>query len=287
MGSSSSREDFERRQSEATYQARLKTDDGIAARERAMKAQPIDPFDASPNDPEAMMKLSVENDRQKEREAFDQRSIQQRSAYVKSQRDYFESVSEGMTASSIADRGGVQLASTTTIESSAAGIVAAGGQRKGSTQTIEGGAAGIAAVGGRKTGPHLGMGATFREQYNAVRWGAGMQGYRTLVRQYQKALREKKKNDGGLTAARQSYGAIDFTSHRPMFKVGAVTFIPMKFDGAIPLVGTFRAGETGWPDLTDGASDVISRQARRAGRDRWSQYSSGLYAPPTGSSPSP
>jgi len=193
-------------------------------------------------------------------------AAQNRAAYVQSQRDYFNSVSEGMTAQSILNNGGVQLANTQSIEGGAAGIIAAGGQRKGSRQTIEGGAAGIVAAGGQKTAPTIGIGSTFREQLNAVRWGSAMQKVRTAEREYKRRQKEKKENDGGLAAARQRHTGKNFFSHRPMLTVGSVTYNPMTFNGYFPQVGTYRACEEGWPQMTDGASDTLNRVTLQAGR---------------------
>ncbi len=219
--------------------------------------------EAERNTPEAIAKREKAKADQKE---ADYRSQQQRAAYVKSQRDYFESVSEGMSAASIVERGGAQLASTTSIESGAAGITAAGGERKGSVQTIEGGADGITAAGGRKTGPHLGIGASFKEQYQAVRWGSGMQAYRTLGRAYQRAQREKKKNDGGLTAARQPYSSKEYFPTRPIFTIGGVSYGTMTFEGVTPITGVYSACEIGWPKNTIGEGDPFQRHIMQAGR---------------------
>jgi hypothetical protein len=235
-------------------------------RDQESRAGADNAVSSNPDSEESMNKLFAKADAQREQEVSDYRSQQQRAAYVKSQRDYFESVSEGMSAASIVERGGAQLASTTSIESGAAGIIGAGGERKGSRQTIESGAEGIVAAGGRKTGPHLGIGATFRDQYMAVKWGAGMQAYRTLGRAYQRAEREKKKNDGGLTAARRHEGGRDFFPNRPMFKVGPVTFNTMRFDGVTPIVGTYSAAEEGWPQNDVSTNPTIERSMRSAAR---------------------
>jgi hypothetical protein len=263
MGSSSSREDFERRQSEATYQARLKTDDGIAARERSMAAEPAD---QSPDTAAAMDKLFEKQNTQRSQESDSFKASQNRAAYVKSQRDYFESVSDGMSFQGIIDRGGVQLASTQSIESGAAGMIAAGGERKGGYASLGSGAAGIVAAGGRKTTPYLSIESTFQDSLAVARWGAGMQRYRTLVRQYERKEREKKKNDGGLTAARETHKAVNFFKHRPMFTTGGVLFSPMTFEGAIPIVGTFKAAEEGWCPVGDAQTDTMMRSIMQAGR---------------------
>lgn len=235
-------------------------------RDQESRARPDDAVSSNPDSEESMNKHFAKADAQRQQEVSDYRSQQQRAAYVKSQRDYFESVSEGMSAASIVERGGAQLASTTSIESGAAGIVAAGGERKGSVQTIEGGADGIAAAGGRKTGPHLGIGASFKEQYQAVRWGSGMQAYRTLGRAYQRAQREKKKNDGGLTAARQPYSAKEYFPTRPVFTIGGVSYGTMTFEGVTPITGVYSACEIGWPKNTIGEGDPFQRHIMQAGR---------------------
>lgn len=196
------------------------------------------------------------------------RAAQQREAYVRSQREYFDSMSEGMSAQGVMDRGGVKTGTVQTIGSGAEGIVAAGGERKGSVQTIGSGAAGIVAAGGYKTGLTLGIGSTFRDQLNAATWGSGMQKYRTLAREYKRKEKEKKKNDGGLTAARQTYAGVGFFPHRPMMKIGGVMFVPMTFDGATPMVGAFKAAEEGWSPVGEalGATDTMTRIMLQAGR---------------------
>jgi hypothetical protein len=202
-----------------------------------------------------------ENERSEQ--ALNSNVSQNRAAYVQSQRDYFNSVSEGMSAQSITDRGGVKIGSTQSIGGGAAGIIAAGGQRKGGYTSLGSGADGIVAAGGPKRGIELGINSTFRDQLNAVRWGSGMQKYRTLVRQYERKEREKKKNDGGLTAARQTHSGKEFFPHRPTFKVGGVTFSTMKFENGIPLVGTYIAAQEGWPTNDEAA---LNRSIRQAGR---------------------
>ncbi len=143
-------------------------------------------------------------------------------------------------------------------------IVAAGGAKKGGYTSIESGQGGIVAAGGKKIGPTLGIGASADSQINAVRWGASMQKVRTAEREYRQ--QQKKKNDGGLRAARQRHEGKNFFSHRPMFTIGAVTYNPMSFDGAFPKVGTFRACESGWPQVSDGASETLQRVTLEAGR---------------------
>jgi len=233
--------------------------------------------DTSPDTAEAMDRQFATEDYKRGQEVDNFMASQNRAAYVKSQRDYFNSVSEGMTAQSILNNGGVQLANTQSIEGGAAGIVAAGGQRKGSRQTIEGGAAGIVAAGGQKTAQTLGIGSTFREQLNAVRWGSAMQKIRTAEREYKRRQKEKKENDGGLAAARQRHTGKNFFSHRPMFTVGSVTYNPMTFNSYFPQVGTYRACEEGWPPMTDGPSDTLNRVTLQTGRNY--RASQPLYGP--------
>lgn len=219
--------------------------------------------DTSPDTAEAMEKHFATEDYRRGQEVDNFRASQNRAAYVQSQRDYFNSISEGMSAQSITDRGGVKTGSTQSIGGGAAGIIAAGGQRKGGYTSLGSGADGIVAAGGPKRGIELGINSTFRDQLNAVRWGSGMQKYRTLVRQYERKEREKKKNDGGLTAARQTHSGKEFFPHRPTFKVGGVTFSTMKFENGVPLVGTYIAAQEGWPTNDEAA---LNRSIRQAGR---------------------
>lgn len=220
--------------------------------------------DTSPDTAEAMGKQFSKQDNERSAEVDNLRASQNRAAYVKSQRDYFNSMSEGMSSQGMIDRGGVQIGSVQQLGDGAAGIIPAGGERKGGHTSLGSGAAGIVAAGGAKKGIELGINSSFRDQLNAATWGSGMQKYRTLVRQYQRKEREKKKNDGGLTAARQTHAGKDFFPHRPMFKVGAVTFTPMKFDGVTPMVGTYKAAQEGWPT---GDENALNRAIRQAGRN--------------------
>jgi len=267
MAGSSSRDDFDRRQADATYQAKLKSDDATARRERENAAQPAD----SPDTAEAMDKHFAKQDREREVEVNDHRALQNRAAYVKSQRDYFESVSEGMSSQGIIDRGGVQTGSVQRLGDGAAGIIAAGGERKGGYTSLGSGAAGIVAAGGPKRGIELGINSTFRDQLNAVRWGAGMQRYRTLARAYERKEREKKKNDGGLTAARQNYSVPTSFPTLPMMPVGGITFQTMTFDGARPTVHTFSAGQDGIPKGRNDGSTATDRTIQQYGRF-WRSY---------------
>lgn len=169
-------------------------------------------------------------------------------------------------------------ATRTNIEDGAAGIVAAGGERKGGYVSLGSGAAGIVAAGGQKTSPHLGISSTFQDQLNVIRWGAGMQRFRTLVRQYER--REKKKNDGGLTAARQSVTTHGYFPDRPMFKVGATSYNPMTFvgfSGAHPVTGLYRSAEQGWcqNDPSGAMTSSFERMMVQAGRKQRSTYLGG------------
>jgi hypothetical protein len=261
------RAEFEKRQADAQYQSNLDEQIRKGREERANANKPAE----SPDTAEAMDAKFAADDAKRSQEVNDFRSLQQRSAYVKSQRDYFESVSEGMSAQGIIDRGGVQIGTVQRIGDGAAGIIAAGGQRKGGYTSLGSGADGIIAAGGQKTGPHLGIGASFREQLNAVRWGAGMQKYRTLARAYERKEREKKKNDGGLSAARQTHSVPTSFPTLPMMPVGGITFQTMTFDGARPTVHTFSAGQDGIPRGRNDGSVATDRTIQQYGR-YWRSY---------------
>lgn len=235
--------------------------------DRANADKPAD----SPDTAEAMDKHFAKQDSDRAREVSDYRSSQQRAAYIKSQRDYFESVSEGMSSQGIIDRGGVQIGSVQRLGDGAAGIIAAGGERKGGYTSLGSGADGIVAAGGQKTGPYLGIGASFREQLNAVKWGSGMQRYRTLAREYERKEKEKKKNDGGLTAARQNHSVPTSFPTLPMMPVGGIVFQTMTFDGARPTVHTFSAGQDGIPRGRNDGSTAIDRTIQQYGRF-WRSY---------------
>jgi hypothetical protein len=166
--------------------------------------------------------------------------------------------------------GGTQATGMTANE-----IVAAGGAKKGGYTSIESGPGGIVAAGGKKIGPTLGIGASADSQIAAAKWGASMQKIRTAEREYRR--QQKKKNDGGLRAARQKHEGKNFFNHRPMFTVGAVTYSPMSFQGGFPQVGTHGACSEGWPQIVDGASNTLQRVTLQAGRNYRS--SQPIYGP--------
>lgn len=223
-------------------------------------------YSAESPDNEAAMEKLFENGSRSQNPPSDEdihrRAAQDRAAYVKSQRDYFEDRSNAMSMQGIIDRGGAKIGKEIKVSDGLAGMLAAGGERKG--RVVGMGMNDILAAGGQKIGPELKIGASFGEQLAAVRWGANMQALRTAGRQYQSL--PKKKNDGGLTAARQSPGAKNFFPNRPIFTVGPVMFTTMKHDGAVPLVGTWTAAEDGWPTIGVNNSINNQRGMKRAGR---------------------
>ena len=128
------------------------------------------------------------------------------------------------------------------------------------------GAAGIIAAGGRNYTPLLKIGATAQEMQTLMDMSGAMQRHRRLVKEYERRQKEKKKNDGGLTAARQRHKGLSFFPGRPMFKVGSIVFEPMSFDDGVPLVNLHRSCEEGWCAVGSGQTNTLERVQAQAGR---------------------
>jgi hypothetical protein len=132
--------------------------------------------------------------------------------------------------------------------------------------TIGSGASGIIAGAGANYAPKLGIGAGVEEIKAVMDMSNAMQAHRRAVKEYERREREKKKNDGGLTSARQNHSVPTFFPDLPMLKVGGVTFKTMQFDGVRPIVNTFQAGRNGAPMNNDMSTDRNALSAARAWR---------------------
>jgi hypothetical protein len=185
--------------------------------------------------------------------------------YVQQQREYFDDKSDAMSLKGMLERGGERKGGVVRVSDGLAGMLAAGGERKGGMVKVSDGLAGMLAAGGQKTGPELKIGASFKEQLEAVRWGARMQALRIAGREY--ASQRKIKNDGGLSAARQPYAGVNFFGHRSQFTRGAVTFTPMDFSNGVPIVGVHKAVEDGWAPVGAGYSAAMKRALLQMGRN--------------------
>ena len=133
---------------------------------------------------------------------------------------------------------------------------------------IKDGAAGIIAAGGKNYTPTLKVGAGVEEMKALADMSGAMQRHRRQVKEYERREQEKKKNDGGLSAARQEHRTTGLFPTRPMFTIGGGFFTTMKFDDkGRPIVGVFSAAEDGHPgtDVTQSQSTV--RSMYQAGRN--------------------
>jgi hypothetical protein len=131
---------------------------------------------------------------------------------------------------------------------------------------LEDGAAGYVAAGGRDITPKVRIGSTFEEYKAVTDWGSAMQHHHRAVRNYERRQPEKKKNDGGLTAARQAYKGVSLVPNRPMFKMGGVVYAPMSFKDGVPQINLHRSSEQGWCASGTALTETLERGILNAGR---------------------
>ena len=141
---------------------------------------------------------------------------------------------------------------------------------------IEDGAAGIVARGGRNYTPTLKIGASVEEMKAVADMSNAMQRHRRLIKEYERREREKKKNDGGLAAARQAHKGKSYFPGRPLFKVGSVTYAPMDFKDGMPITNLYRSCESGWCAHGSDVTDTLQRVTLQAGRKYLQTFTTGI-----------
>jgi hypothetical protein len=143
--------------------------------------------------------------------------------------------------------------------------------------TLSQGGDGITASAGPDYAPRLKIGAGVEEIKAVMDMSNAMQRHRRSIREYERREREKKKNDGGLSAARQSVTTRGYFPDRPMFKIGATVYNPMTFEGFLnthPVTGVHRSAEQGWcqNDPSGAMTPSLSRTVIQAGRRQRNSY---------------
>lgn len=146
--------------------------------------------------------------------------------------------------------------------------------------SLSSGGDGIKAAGGYDYTPRLKIGASVEEMQEVADMSNFMQAHRRAVKEYERLEREKKKNDGGLSAARQSVTTRSYFPDRPMFQIGATVYNPMTFEGfsgAHPVTGLNRSAEQGWcqNDPNGAMTPSLRRMVIQSGRKQRSTYLGG------------